>query len=165
MNEADVERIVRAAVEKVKADSGGVITKKEITLSAAEAVIKRVFAAAEEMGLSAIAAIADSGANIVAVMRMDGAISASYDIACSKAYTSASLKMSTEKLAKLAAPGGELYGIQHTNGGRIVIFGGGEPLILDGMVVGSLGVSGGTLAQDTALAALGKKYWEDILCR
>ena len=165
MNEADVEKIVRDAVRKAKAENKSVIEKKEITLHAAEAIIKRVFASAEEMGLSAIAAVADSGANIVAVMRMDGAITASYDIACSKAYTSASLKMSTEKLSKLAAPGGELYGIQQTNGGRIVIFGGGEPLYADGKVVGALGVSGGTLKQDTELALIGKKYWEDVLCR
>ena len=165
MNEADVERIVRDAVVRAKAENKSVLTKQEITLHAAEAVIKRVFAAAKEMGLNAIAAVADSGANIVAVMRMDGAITASYDIACSKAYTSASLKMSTEKLSKLAAPGGELYGIQETNGGRIVIFGGGEPLTYGGNVVGALGVSGGTLKQDTELALIGKKYWEDIICR
>ena len=165
MNEADVERIVRDAVKKAKAENESVRTKREITLCAAEAVIKHVFAAAEKMGLCAVAAVADAGANIVAVLRMDGAYLASYDIACSKAYTSASLKMPTEKLAKLAAPGGELYGIEQTNGGKIVIFGGGEPLCFGGEVVGSLGVSGGTLAQDTALAKLGKTYWEDVLCR
>ena len=71
------------------------------------------------MGLNAIAAVADEGANTVAAMRMDGAILASYDIAVNKAYTSVALKMPTEKLAELAAPGGELYGIQHTNGGNI----------------------------------------------
>ena len=165
MNEADVERIVRDAVSRARAENKSVTVKKEITLKAAEAVIKRVFKAAGEMGLNAIAAVADSGANIVAVMRMDGAITASYDIACSKAYTSASLKMSTDKLSKLAAPGGELYGIQNTNGGKIVIFGGGEPLYYGGEVVGALGVSGGTLREDTELALIGKKYWEDVICR
>ena len=164
MNEADVERIVRDAVGRAKAGKS-VTVKKEITLSAAEAIIKRVFAAAEQMGFSAVAAVADAGANIVAVMRMDGAFTASYDIACSKAYTSAALKLSTDKLSKLAAPGGELYGIQQTNGGKIVIFGGGEPLCYEGEVVGSLGVSGGSLAQDTELAAIGKKYWEETVCR
>ena len=73
--------------------------------------------------------------------------------------------MSTAKLAALANPGGELYGIQHTNGGRIVVFGGGEPLYAGGVLVGAIGVSGGTLKQDTELAEIGKKYWEDILCR
>ena len=165
MNEADVEKIVRDAVRKAKAERGSLRTKKEITLSAAESIIKRVFAAAEEMNVRAVAAVADAGANIVAVLRMDGAYSASYDIACSKAYTSASLKMPTEQLSTLAAPGGALYGIQHTNGGKIVIFGGGEPLYCGGEVVGSLGVSGGTLEQDTALAKIGKNYWEDALCR
>ena len=67
------------------------------------------------------------------------------------------LKMSTAALKELAQPGGELYGIQHTNGGRIVIFGGGVPIVRDGEVIGGLGISGGSEAQDTALAQYGEK--------
>lgn len=163
MNAADVDKIVRGAVREALGES--VTDDKSITLKAARAIIKKVFECAAAMNLAAIAAVADSGGNIVAVMRMDGAIIASYDIAVGKAYTSSALKMSTEKLARLAAPGGELYGIQHQSGGKIVVFGGGEPLYYGGKVVGALGVSGGTLAQDTELAKVGKKYWEDVLCR
>ena len=78
-----------------------------------------------------------------------------------KSYTVVALKMPTSKLAVLAAPGGPLYGIQHTNGGRIVIFGGGDPLELRGRVVGGLGVSGGSAEQDTELSAYGKKIFEE----
>jgi uncharacterized protein GlcG (DUF336 family) len=88
---------------------------------------------------------------------MDGSFIASYDIAVNKAYTCAALKMSTIQLKELAQPGGSLYGIQHTNEGRIVIFGGGIPITVHGNVIGGLGVSGGTEAQDTALAAYGEK--------
>lgn len=165
MNTADVEKIVRGAVAKALSENANVTNAHNVTLEAAEKVIKKVFEAAEKMGMSAIAAVVDSGANPVAVMCMDGAFIASYDIALNKAYTSAGLKMSTKVLGELAASGGDLYGIQHTNQGRIVIFGGGEPLMLGGNVIGALGVSGGTLEQDTELAAIGKKYWEDILCR
>ena len=63
---------------------------------------------------------------------MDGAYIASYDIAVNKTFTSAGLKMSTAELANLSQPGQPLYGIQHTNEGKIVIFGGGEPLEIDG---------------------------------
>ena len=57
--------------------------------------------------------------------------------------------------------GGPLYGIQFTNEGHIVIFGGGEPLMnANGEIIGGLGVSGGSEEQDTALAAYGKKLFE-----
>ncbi len=165
MHNADVDKIVRGAVKQALAEKSGVVPGANITLKAARAIIAAVFEAAEQMHMCAIAAVTDGGGNPVAVMRMDDAYLASYDIALGKAYTSVALKMPTKTLAKLAAPGGELYGIQHTNDGKIVIFGGGEPLYRDGKIVGGLGVSGGTLAQDTALAQVGKKYWEDILCR
>lgn len=70
--------------------------------------------------------------------------------------------MSTEKLGELSQPGQPLYGIQFTNGGRIVIFGGGEVLELKGKIVGALGVSGGTAQEDTALAAYGKTIFEEV---
>ena len=92
---------------------------------------------------------------------MDDSYLASRDIAVNKAYTCVALKMSTAKLALLAAPGGELYGIQHTNGGRIVIFGGGDPLTLRGRIVGAIGVSGGSAEQDTALSAYGRRIFEE----
>ena len=75
---------------------------------------------------------------------MDGAYIASFDIALNKSFTSASLKMSTAKLAELSQPGKELYGIQFTNEGKIVIFGGGEVLEADGKIIGALGVGGGS---------------------
>ena len=91
---------------------------------------------------------------------MDDAYIASFDIALNKTYTSASLKMSTAELSQLSQPGQPLYGIQFTNDGKIVIFGGGEVLEADGKIVGALGVSGGTAEQDTAIAAYGKQVFE-----
>ena len=164
MNAEDVEKIVRVSVRQALAESS-IRNEKVASLKAADVLIEKVTQAAKERGMRIVAAVADAGGNPVAVRRMDGAYVASYDIALNKAYTSAALKMSTAKLSKLAAPGGELYGIQHTNGGKIVVFGGGEPLLFGGEVVGALGVSGGTLKQDTELAEEGKKVWEDILCR
>lgn len=165
MQTSDVDKIVGEAVREALKKRSVVTNAHHVTLAAAQAVIKSVFAAAQHMGLGVYAAVADGAGNPVAVLRGEGALAASYDIAVNKAYTCTALKMSTEKLASLAAPGGELYGIQFTNGGKIVVFGGGEPLWHDGEIVGALGVSGGTLAQDIELAKVGKKYWEDILCR
>ena len=59
-------------------------------------------------------------------------------------------------------PGGSLYGIQFTNNGKIVIFGGGEPLYnKKGEIIGGLGVSGGTEEQDTALAEYGQSVFSE----
>ena len=165
MDFADVDKIVSGAVKKALAEKSSVVSNNSITLKAAQAVILRVFEAAQQMHLNVFAAITDCGANPVAVLRMDGAILASFDIALNKAYTAVALNKSTSELAKLASPGGELYGIQHQGGGNIVVFGGGEPLRYNGKTVGGLGVSGGTLVQDEKLSELGRKYWEDILCR
>ncbi len=115
------------------------------------------------MGLSVVVAVLDSGANPIAVECMDNAYIASYDIAVNKAYTVVALKMSTKKLSGLAKPDGSLYGIQHTNGGRIVIFGGGDPLIHNGAIVGGLGVSGGSEEQDTMLSAYGASLIDEIM--
>ena len=160
----DIERLVREAVASTLSQ-GSVAKSPErkkiefITLESAKFLTEKVEARAREMGVNAVVAIADEGGNLKICECMDNSFLASRDIAINKAYTSVALKMSTKKLASLAAPGGSLYGIQHTNGGRIVIFGGGDTLETRGKILGGLGVSGGTEEQDTALSAYGKKIF------
>ena len=134
-----------------------------LTLETAKKLAGEVERKAKEMGLPVVIAVSDASARAIAVHCMDGAYIASFDIALHKAYTSAGLKMSTAELSRLSAPGQPLYGIQNTNDGKIVIFGGGEVLERNGKIVGALGVSGGTLEQDTALAAYGKEMFGNIL--
>ena len=71
--------------------------------------------------------------------------------------------MPTKRLKDLTKPGDSLYGIQYTNNNRIVIFGGGEPLLSKGEIVGGLGVSGGTEEQDTYLAKYGANIFMEEL--
>ena len=115
---------------------------------------------AKEKGVSVVVAVCDAGGNLIAFERAEDAYIASTDIAINKAFTSASLKMSTKEVGKLAQPGASLYGIQFTNGGKIVIFGGGEPLYKNGVIIGALGVSGGSAEEDTAFAEYGAYYFE-----
>lgn len=150
-----VESIVQTILKEKKSHS--------MTLKLAVALIERVEEKAISMKLPVVIAVSDQSANPVAVHSMDGAYIASYDIAVNKAYTSAGLKMSTAKLGELSQPGGELYGIQNTGQGRLVIFGGGEPLEADGRIIGALGVSGGTLKQDTELAAYGREIVKEVI--
>jgi uncharacterized protein GlcG (DUF336 family) len=97
-------------------------------------------------------AIVDGEGGLQLFKRMDGTLPVSTELAVSKAYTAAALRMPTHQLGELAQPGAPLYGIQHTHHGRIVMFGGGYPLCLHGEVVGAIGVSGGTVEQDMQVA-------------
>lgn len=152
------DKLIRQVVEQVVRET----ERSSMTLATAKVLIEKVEQKALSMGVQVVIAVADRSARPVAVHSMDDAYIASFDIAVNKAYTSAGLKMSTAQLAGLSSPGGPLYGIQHTNGGKIVIFGGGEVLEKNGKIVGALGVSGGTLEQDTALAAYGKEIFQQI---
>lgn len=144
-----------------------VIRKAAVTslmnLKLAKALIEQVEIQAIEMGVKAVIAVSDAAGRPIAVHCMDGAYIGSYDIALNKTYTSVAFQMSTAQLSELAAPGGSLYGIQHTNEGKIVIFGGGDPLIVEGIMIGAIGVSGGTAQQDTELSAFGKKIVRDVI--
>lgn len=139
--------------------------KQDMSLELAKELAARVEQKAAQMGVKAVIVVMNGGANPVLVHCMDDSFIASYDVAFNKAYTVVGLKISTIELKKLAQPGGSLYGIQNTNGGRIVIFGGGEPLIAGGRIVGGLGVSGGTENEDTALAAYGRQVFMELVNR
>ena len=153
------EKIVNSIVDTVVKS---LAPPTDMTLSMALSLAEKVKEKAKEMGVNAVVAISNKAAHPVLVECMDDSYIASYDVAFGKAYTVVSLKMSTSELKRLAQPGGSLYGIQFTNGGKIVIFGGGEPLYnKNGELIGGLGVSGGSEAQDTALAEYGKKIFEN----
>lgn len=136
------------------------ISDKKVSLSVANALISCVQQEARRLGVNAVVAVSSPEGRPIAVQCMDNSYIASYDIAVNKAFTSVALKMSTAKLKNLAQPGQSLYGIQFTNEGKIVIFGGGVPLYNnEGNIIGGLGVSGGTEEQDTALAQFGGKLF------
>ena len=158
MKQQELSQIVKSVVNTLM-ESGAA---PSMTLSLAQALTQKVLARAEEMGVKAVVAVSNEGARPVSVACMDNSFIASYDVALQKAYTVVALKMSTIDLKPLAQPGGSLYGIQFTNQGQIVIFGGGEPLKAGGRVIGGLGVSGGTEEQDTALAAYGRQVFEEM---
>ena len=135
--------------------------KSKMTLSLAEDICDEVIKKAREMNVKAVVCISDGAGNPKLVKSMDDAYIASYDVAVNKAFTVVALKMSTIALKPLAQPGASLYGIQFTNNGRIVIFGGGDELKnQNGEIIGGIGVSGGSEAEDTALSAYGKAYFE-----
>jgi uncharacterized protein GlcG (DUF336 family) len=115
---------------------------------------------ARRLGILVSIAVVDEGGNLKAFVRMDGAELAGIDLARDKAYTAVANSIATHELALLAQPGGDLFGIQANAGGRYVIFGGGVPLRRGDRIVGAVGVSGGTSAEDVACAKAGVAAWE-----
>ena len=120
---------------------------------------KRVIAAAEqkatEIGQPMNIAVADSGGNLVAHVRMDGAWLGSVDISIKKAWTSRAFDITTQDLAANSQSGDQFFGIHASNNGKVMVFAGGIPLKRDGKVVGAIGVSGGSGEQDHSVAEAG----------
>jgi len=160
MKEIDIDAVVSAVLKAVGE------SKPKMTLAVAKKIAERVEEKAEEIGVKAVVAVANEGARPVLVECTDDSFIASYDIALNKAYTSAALKMSTAQLKKLSQPGEPLYGIQFTNQSKIVIFGGGEPIMDGGHLIGGVGVSGGTEEEDTFLGEYAAKVaMEELACQ
>src|SRR3984893_12064349 len=130
------------------------MTRKAFSLDLADA--RRIIAAGErkamEMGIPYNIAVTDVGGGLIAHVRMDGAWLGSVDIAINKAWTARAFDMSTDDLSQVAQSGQQGFGINTTNDSRVVIFGGGIPVKRDGVVIGAVGASGGSVEQDVAVA-------------
>lgn len=122
---------------------------KEVNL-----IIEKAVEKADEINIPMSITVMDAGANIKGFLRMDNAILGSADVAMKKAKTASLFKMNTEELGKLSQPGLSLYGVEHSNGG-IITFAGGIPIVKDGVVVGAIGVSGGSTEDDHNVAQAG----------
>ncbi len=129
-----------------------------LTLEAGQAALQAALAKAREIGSPSSVAVLDSGRELLAFARMDGALLASAEISQAKAYTARSLNCATKDVDVATQPGGPLFGLQtsHLAAGRsLVTFGGGTPITLDGAIVGAIGVAGGSPDQDHEIAAAG----------
>jgi len=136
---------------------------QSIQLDTARELIDAAESQAEAIGTPMVITVANSEGNLVAQHRMDDAWLASVSISRNKAYTAAALKTPTHELAEPSEPGNSLYGLQTTDEGRIVIFGGGYPLERDGDIVGTIGVSGGAVSEDREVAEAGVERWQEIV--
>ena len=126
-----------------------------INLKEARHIIEAAEAKAGEIRQPMNIAVVDAGGNLVSHVRMDGAWIGSIDISINKAFTARAFDISTADLSENSQPGQQFYGIQNSNHGRIMIFAGGVPLRRNGMVIGAVGVSGGSGSQDQAVATAG----------
>ncbi len=148
---------MESVVAQVVAQLGGA---KSMNLHKATRLVEAVEARAAAEGKAAVIAVANAEGNPVAVHVMDGAYLVSFEVAVKKAYTAVAVKMPTLDLHALCQPGQTFYGLQNLN--SLVTFGGGVPLMVDGVLVGGLGVSGGTGEEDHALATYGASLFADL---
>ena len=136
------------------------LTKTTISCDAAGALLDHAETAAKALGVPMCIAICDEGGVLKAFRRMDGAALLSVDIAQDKAFTAVSFGMPSHAWYDFIKDDGPLlHGIVKTP--RLVVFGGGYPVTIDGAIVGGIGVSGGHYEQDmkvaeAALAGLAK---------
>ena len=128
-------------------------------LKKAQKMMAAAEAKAVEIKTPMVIAVIDAGGNLVAQQRMDGALLASISVSIDKAYTAVALKMTTAQAAALSSPGQLLYGLNVINGSRTIFLGGGIPIVEDGVVVGAIGVSGGSAEEDVWVASAGLAAW------
>jgi uncharacterized protein GlcG (DUF336 family) len=126
-----------------------------ITLAQAETIIAAAKEKAADIKTKMNICVVDSGSNMVAFARMDGAWLGSVDIALKKAKTAVFFMMDTKELSPLVQPGKPLFNIEHSNGGLITFPGGVVLKDGSGNVIGAIGVSGSTVDDDHKVAEAG----------
>jgi uncharacterized protein GlcG (DUF336 family) len=128
----------------------------DISHAQATTLIDAALAHSETIQVPVSIAVLDSGRELVAFARRDGAPLLSTEVAQAKAFTARSLNMATADVGPLTQPGAPLFGLEVSSRHRLVSFAGGRPVEVDSTIVGAIGVSGGTVEQDDeiALAAL-----------
>ncbi len=128
---------------------------KRLDQNEARLLIDGARAKAKEIGVPMCIAITDESGQLMAFERMDGGKVTSTTIAIDKAFTAAGAKRATHEYGASSQPGSPAYGINSAIGGRLMVVGGGLPVVLDGEVVGGIGLSSGTPQQDQDCAQAG----------
>jgi len=110
---------------------------------------------AEKIGVPMCISIVDESGNLIAFDRMNGGKITSVTISQDKAFTAAAARKATHEYNEVCVPGNLAFGVHTEVGGRLSVVGGGLPVFMDGAVVGGIGLSSGTPAQDMACAQAG----------
>jgi uncharacterized protein GlcG (DUF336 family) len=120
--------------------------------SDAQRMISAAETVANAMSVPYCIAVVDAGGHLLAFGRQDGALIGCIDLAINKAHTARIFDKPTADLNLMAQPGADLYGIQHSNGGGVMLIGGGLPVFRNGTVIGAVGASAGSVEEDIEVA-------------
>ncbi|MEH7610319.1 MULTISPECIES: GlcG/HbpS family heme-binding protein [Bacillaceae] len=139
----------------------------KLELDEAKVMIEAAKKKSEDINVPETIAIVDDGGYVIALERMNGARITGPEIAIAKAYTAAGHKRSTHLFNTEpngpALPGNEAFGIQHMLNGKFAIFVGGFPIVVNGEVIGGVGISGGNGEQDTAVGTAALQALQEFL--
>ncbi|RVT91807.1 heme-binding protein [Rhodovarius crocodyli] len=142
-------------------------TALKLELTEARAMIDAALRKAAELNVPETCCISDEGGFPLIIERMDGARVTGPQIAWNKAFTAAGHKRSTHLFNTPpngpALPGNEAFGIQWSFEGKFAVFVGGFPIVVDGEVVGGVGLSGGNGEQDTVCGVAALQALADLL--
>jgi len=128
------------------------LTVRRLSLEEAQVLIDGAAEKARAIKVAMCIAVTDESGHLLKFDRMDGGKISSISIAIDKAFTGAVARRGTHIYNKLCVPGEPTFGIHITNGGHFSIIGGGLPVLVDGEIVGGIGVSSGTAEQDLVCA-------------
>lgn len=123
-----------------------------ITVEQVQRGIAAGIAKARALNSPSSIAIVDAGRTLIGFARMEQALLASVELSQRKAYTARSLNMRTGEIMPLVQPGAPLYGMDTGHVPPFIVFGGGIPVERDGVVIGAVGVAGGMVPDDEAVA-------------
>jgi uncharacterized protein GlcG (DUF336 family) len=125
-----------------------------ISAQAASVACMAAIARAQALGIRINVAVTDASGTLAGFLRMPHAFLHSIDIAIDKAYTAASFGFPTSQWKELLDSDEALrIGMPHRP--RLVVFGGGLPIVVEGQRLGGIGVSGGSAEQDAQCAQAG----------
>lgn len=128
---------------------------KRLSHDEARVLIDGARSKAIEIGVPMCISVVDESGNLIAFERMDGGKITSITISQDKAFTAAAAKKATHEYNAANVPGNLAFGIHTEVGGRVSSVGGGFPVVIRGDVVGGIGLSSGTPAQDMECAEAG----------
>lgn len=134
-------------------------TVNRLDLEDARALIAAAGAHAGRIGVPMCIAVTDDSGQLIAFERMEGGKVSSTTIAIDKAFTAAAAKKATHDYGSASQPGAPAYGINSALGGRLMVVAGGLPVIWRDEVVGGIGISSGTPAQDQEVAQAAIDTW------
>ena len=131
--------------------------KTETTLTDTDASLAIAAVRAEllKRGKTGTIAVTDAHGEVIALLRMTGTALNSMTVATNKAFTAARLRRASVELGRAVRHPENGYDIAYFGDNRYVGFAGGQPIFVDGAVVGAIGVSGLTQAEDDELALIG----------
>lgn len=138
---------------------------RHLTISLEEAfqAVAAAQAQASVLGVKAAIVVLDAGGALVAAQRMDATWPGAMDLAIAKAQAAHGFAAPSGAFFPMVQPGEPLFGVGTVASGRYLTLPGGLPLVDEGLVVGAIGVSGGAVDQDEAVATAGQKAFLEAL--